>query len=64
MRTTIDLPVSLVNEALKWSHQKKKTSVIIAALEDYVRKNRIQDLKKFRGKIDLDIDLDKIRKRS
>jgi hypothetical protein len=64
MRTTIDLPRPLVEEAMKWSHQKTKTGVIITALEDYVRKNRIQELKKFRGKVKIDIDLDALRKRS
>ena len=64
MRTTIDLPEALVQEALKMSHQKTKTAMIVTALEDFVRKNRIQGLKKFRGRINLDIDLDKLRKRS
>jgi Arc/MetJ family transcription regulator len=64
MRTTIDLPEALVQEALKMSHQKTKTAMIVTALEDFVRKNRIQGLKKFRGRINLNIDLDKLRKRS
>ncbi len=64
MRTTIDLPGPLVEEAMKVSHQTTKTAVIIAALEDYVRKSKIQGLRKFRGKIHLDIDLDTLRKRS
>jgi Arc/MetJ family transcription regulator len=64
MRTTIDLPETLVREAMKMSHQKTKTGMIVTALEDFVRKNRLQELKKFRGRIDLNIDLDKLRKRS
>jgi hypothetical protein len=64
MRTTIDLPEPLVKEAMKMSHQRTKTGMIITALEDFVRKNRLQGLKKFRGRIDMDIDLDKLRKRS
>ena len=63
MRTTLDLPTPLIDEAIRLSHQRTKTAVIIAALEDYVRKNRIQGLKQFRGKVDLDIDLDKLRDR-
>jgi Arc/MetJ family transcription regulator len=63
MRTTIDLPEDLVEEAMKLSHQRTKTGVIIAALEDYVRKIRIQGLKKYRGKIELDLDLATLRKR-
>ena len=64
MRTTIDLPQSLVDEALKVSHQRTKTAVIITALEDLVRKSRIQGLKKFSGAlVDLNIDFDILRDR-
>ena len=63
MRTTLDLPAELVSEAMKSSHQKTKTAVIIGALEDLVRKTRISGLTKYKGKVDLDIDLNAIRKR-
>ena len=63
MRTTLDIPGPLVAEAMKLSHQKTKTSVIISALEDFVRKIRIKDLKKYRGRVDLDIDLNTLRDR-
>lgn len=63
MRTTIDLPDSLIEEAMKWSHQKTKTSVIITALEEYVRKKKLQALKEFRGKVSLDINIDTLRNR-
>jgi len=63
MRTTLDLPENLLNEAMKVTHANTKTAVIIKALEELVRKSKISDLKKYRGKIDLDIDLDEIRDR-
>ena len=63
MRTTLDLPASLIAEAMKATHQRTKTAVIVTALEDLVRKNRIHELQKFKGKIDLDIDLNSLRKR-
>lgn len=63
MRTTLDLPAPLIAEAMKLSHQKTKTAVIISALEDFVRKTRISGLKKYKGKVDLDIDINAIRKR-
>lgn len=64
MRTTLDLPAPLIAEAMKASHQRTKTAVIVTALEDLVRKNRIQGLRRFNGKVDLDINLDTLRKRS
>lgn len=63
MRTTLDLPEPLIDQALKLSHQKTKTAVIIAALEDFVRKNKLEGLKMFKGKVALDIDLSVLRDR-
>jgi hypothetical protein len=64
MRTTIDLPEQLIDEAIKLSHQKTKTAVIIAALEDFIRKKRLEGLKKFKGKVPIEINLDTLRNRS
>jgi hypothetical protein len=64
MRTTIDLPEQLIDEAIKLSHQKTKTAVIIAALEDFIRKKRIEGLKKFKGQVPMEINLDTLRNRS
>lgn len=63
MRTTLDLPAPLLDEALKLSHQRTKTAVIIAALEEYVRRNRIAGIKRFKGNVDLDVDLTALRGR-
>jgi Arc/MetJ family transcription regulator len=64
MRTTLDLPDRLIQDAMKASHQKTKTAVIIAALQDLVRKNRIQKLRQFKGRVDMDVNLDVLRKRA
>ena len=64
MRTTLDLPAPLIAEAMKATHQRTKTAVIVTALEDLVRKSRIYGITKFKGKVDLDIDLSTLRKRS
>ena len=63
MRTTLDLPATLLQEALRVTKQKTKTAVIITALEDLIRKNRTLGLKKYKGKINLNVDLDKLRDR-
>jgi len=63
MRTTLDLPENLLIEAMKATHIETKTKVIIAALEELIRKNRIAGLKKFKGKVDLDIDMNQLRDR-
>jgi hypothetical protein len=63
MRTTLDLPENLLDEAMKVSHTDTKTAVIVKALEELVRKSKISGIKKYRGKIDLDIDLNELRDR-
>ncbi|MBU0482327.1 MAG: type II toxin-antitoxin system VapB family antitoxin [Proteobacteria bacterium] len=63
MRTTLDLPENLLNQAMQATHIQTKTAVIITALEELIRKSKISGLKEFKGKIDLDIDLDAVRGR-
>lgn len=63
MRTTLDLPIDLLDEAMKATHIKTKTKVIIIALEELIRKSKISELREFKGKVDLDIDLNTIRGR-
>jgi hypothetical protein len=63
MRTTLDLPEKLLNEAMKAAHVNTKTKVIITALEELIRKSKISQLKQYKGKIDLDIDLGTLRGR-
>ena len=63
MRTTIDIPESLLAEAMRLTKIQTKTDVIKEALVNLIQKEKIKDLKQYYGKIDLDIDLDKTRKR-
>jgi hypothetical protein len=63
MRTTLDLPEDLVVEAMKVSDIKTKTKVIITALEQLIKKSKISEIKKYKGQIDLDVDLDELRGR-
>ena len=53
----------LIAEAMRATRIRTKTRLIITALEEMVRKSRIAGLKEFRGKLDLDIDLDALRGR-
>jgi Arc/MetJ family transcription regulator len=63
MRTTLDLPEDLLEEAMKATEITTKTKVIITALEDLIRKSKISDLKKYKGKVDLEIDMNAVRGR-
>lgn len=63
MRTTLDLPEELLIEAMQATHIQTKTKVIITALEELIRKSKISEIKNYKGKVDLDIDLDSLRGR-
>jgi Arc/MetJ family transcription regulator len=63
MRTTIDLPEELIIDAMKATRIKTKTDVIKAALTSLIQKERISNIKKYQGKLNLEIDLDRLRKR-
>jgi len=63
MRTTLDLPEDLIAEAMKLTKIATKTDLIKTALANLITKERIKDLKRYYGKVDLDINLDVLRKR-
>ncbi|MEN6475054.1 MAG: type II toxin-antitoxin system VapB family antitoxin [Syntrophaceae bacterium] len=63
MRTTLDLPEDLIAEAMKATRINTKTQLIITALEDLIRKSKISGLKAYKGKVDLDIDMNALRDR-
>ena len=63
MRTTLDIPEGLMDEALRITQSRTKTELIKLALENIIQKNKIIGLKKYRGKVNIDLDLDALRKR-
>ena len=62
MRTTLDLPENLLDEAMKMAKTKSKTSTIILSLQELINKKRIEQLRKLKGKLDLNIDLNNLRR--
>ncbi len=64
MRTTLELPDGLVREVMKLTSSKTKTEAIKFALEMVIKQWKRRKLINYKGKIDLDIDLDTLRDRS
>ncbi len=56
MRATLSLPDELVEEVLRVSGRKSKTKAIVAAMEFYIRDNKLAELKALRGRIAIDYD--------
>jgi Arc/MetJ family transcription regulator len=63
MRTTLDLPEELVEEARSLLGFKSKTDTVVLSLRELVRHRRIEELKALLGTIQLDIDLPRSRRR-
>ena len=56
MRTTLDLPEALVDEARRALGFKSKTDTVVFALREVVRRRRIDELKALFGKVQFDVD--------
>jgi len=54
MRTTLDIPEELMNELLETLKLKKKAEAVKIALEDFVRRKRIEELISLSGKIKIE----------
>jgi hypothetical protein len=63
MRTTLDLPETLLEEARASLGFKSKTDTIVLALRELVRRQRLQELKALLGKVRLDVDIPASRRR-
>lgn len=63
MRTTLDLPVGLVEEARAALGFKSKTDTVVLALRELVRRRRLDELKDLLGRVELDVDLPRSRRR-
>lgn len=63
MQTTIELPDELIEEAMFLSDSQTQTQVIILALQELIKKNKLSELKQFKGTVNLDINLDTLRNR-
>jgi Arc/MetJ family transcription regulator len=63
MRTTLDLPEDLVTAARNALGFKSKTDTVVVALRELVRRHRLEELKALLGKVHLDVDTAKSRRR-
>jgi Arc/MetJ family transcription regulator len=63
MRTTLDLPTQLLDEARKVLGFKSKAETVVFSLRELVRRGRIEELKGLLGRVDLGYDLTRSRRR-
>lgn len=63
MRTTLDVPDNLLEEARELLGFKSKTDTVTLALKELIRRRRLEELKEMMGSVRLEIDLTKSRRR-
>ena len=64
MRTTLDIPAELIEEAQRLLGLRSKSETVIASLRELIRHGRINELKSLMGSVRLDIDPQESRRRS
>jgi Arc/MetJ family transcription regulator len=62
MRTTLDLPEPLVDEARTALGFTSKTDTVVYALREVVRRSRIDDLKRLIGRVEFEFDPRSVRR--
>ena len=63
MKITLNLPDDLMKEAMSITDIKTKTGVIIVALKELIRKDKVSKLKNYKGTVNLEMDIDILRNR-
>jgi Arc/MetJ family transcription regulator len=63
MRTTLDIPEELIEEARSMLGFKSKTDTVIVALRELVRRRRLDEIKRLYGRLDVTVNLPRSRRR-
>lgn len=63
MRTTLDIPESLIEEARTLLGSKSNSETVVLSLQELIRRKRIDELKSMMGNVKLEIDVPKSRRR-
>ena len=63
MRTTLDIPRELMEEARNLLGFKSKTDTVILSLRELIRHRRIEELQSLLGQVELDVDVARSRRR-
>jgi Arc/MetJ family transcription regulator len=61
MRTTLIIPDDLMKDLMEETGEKSKTLLVCRSLKEMLERVRRENLKRLRGKIDLDIGLESLR---
>lgn len=63
MRTTVEIPDRLMQDALRTSGAKTKTMTIVLGLQELLNRHRLEQLRALRGGLRITVDVRKARRR-
>ncbi len=61
MKTTLNIPEDLIKKAMSLAKHRTKTETVIVALQEYVRKKKIEKIMEYQGKLQFDETWEKSR---
>lgn len=61
MKTTLNIPEDLIKKAMSMAKHRTKTETIIVALQEYIRKKKIEQIMKYQGKLQFEETWEKSR---
>lgn len=51
MKTTLNIPEDLIKKAMSLAKHRTKTETVIVALQEYVRRKKVEKILEYRGKL-------------
>lgn len=61
MKITLDIPISLLREAMKLSKSNTKTQAVIMALQEFVCRKTVEEAITRQGRLEFQADWEKLR---
>jgi hypothetical protein len=61
MRTTVTIEYEILNELLKKTKARSKASAVKEAVRDYLRREKIKEIKAAKGRLEFDLTAEDIR---
>ncbi|MGH8219019.1 MAG: type II toxin-antitoxin system VapB family antitoxin [Steroidobacteraceae bacterium] len=60
MKTTVDIPSEVLDEAIRYTQAKTKREAIVTAMQDFIRRKRMSELVRYSGTSDTLLTNDEI----
>ena len=61
MRATVTIEKGILDELVKETKAKNKTTAVKKAIHEYLRRRKIEKIKSMKGKLEFDLTADEIR---